>query len=69
MYIFELITKTIKNTKQKSLKNNLNFIDYEEECCHTFYPIDSTSEILACSKCGHIVKSKDMIIKAKNPFS
>jgi hypothetical protein len=28
-------------------------------CNHNFMPIDSTGEILACTKCGFVIKKKD----------
>ena len=28
------------------------------ECKHNFMPIDSTGNILACSKCGYLVKKE-----------
>ena len=68
MYIFELIAKLVKKNKQVGNNPNTNIVDYEESCEHTFFPIDSTAEILACSKCGFIVKSKDIVVKEKNPF-
>ena len=37
-----------------------------ENCEHTFLPIDSTGEVLACIKCGIICHKKDL--KKKNPF-
>ena len=32
--------------------------DDDENCSHEFMPVDSTGEILACIKCGFIVKRK-----------
>ena len=29
------------------------------ECQHNFMPIDSTGEVLACTKCGFVVKKRD----------
>lgn len=37
-----------------------------ENCEHVFLPIDSTGETLACSKCGLVVKRKDL--KDENIF-
>ena len=38
--------------------------DIEQEssdnCEHIFLPIDSTGEVLACSKCGLVVNKKDL---------
>ena len=59
----------LKRNKQQNNKNSENILDYEETCEHTFFPIDSTLEVLACSKCGFVVKSEDVVVKDKNPFS
>ncbi len=70
MYLFELITKYIKG---KKYTRNVDFdpfaqedIENSSECEHIFLPIDSTGEILACSKCGLVVNKKDL--KDKNIF-
>lgn len=69
MYLFELITKYIKG---KKYTRNCDFDPFaqdeiiEEECEHIFLPVDSTGEILACSKCGLVVNKKDL--KDKNIF-
>lgn len=55
-------------------ENLLNYIPLEEDiekqedlnCEHIFLPIDSTGEILACSKCGDLKKRSDL--KDKNIF-
>ncbi len=44
--------------------------DEYENCEHVFMPVDSTGEVLACTKCG-FVKKKDEITPKKennNPF-
>lgn len=49
-------------------ENLLNYIPLEEEleaqeetnCEHIFMPIDSTGEILACSKCGELKKRSEL---------
>lgn len=38
--------------------------DEAENCSHNFMPIDSTGEVLACSKCGFVIKKRN-----KNPFT
>ena len=40
--------------------------DEQEEvnCSHIFVPVDSTKKVLACSKCGFLVKSEEL---KKNP--
>lgn len=70
MYLFELITRYIKGKKYKRKSNfdpfaEDNIEDYEA-CEHIFLPVDSTGEILACSKCGLVVNKKDL--KDKNIF-
>lgn len=35
-------------------------IENSEECEHIFLPVDSTGEILACSKCGLVVNKEDL---------
>lgn len=70
MYFVEQIIKFY--LKYKNRKNNTMFSpDAEEEiledivtCRHNFMPIDSTGNILACSKCGYVVKKKRL---KKNP--
>ena len=55
-------------------ENLLNYIPLEEDietqedlnCEHIFMPIDSTGEILACSKCGELCRKSDL--KKKNIF-
>ena len=68
MYIIELIVKLVKKYRepcsQRYMSNGSNDTDYEA-CEHVFLPIDSTKTVLACSKCGAVVKAKDL---RKNPF-
>ncbi len=66
MYIIELIVKLIKNKDKKQFSKIED--DSPETCEHIFLPIDSTKEILACSKCGQVVKAKNLRVKPKNPF-
>ena len=35
-------------------------IENSDNCEHIFLPIDSTGEVLACSKCGLVVNKKDL---------
>lgn len=68
MYIIELIYKKFFEKKtQKAPPDleaaNLNVQDELEDvntCKHIFLPIDSTKKILACSKCGFVVKAEDL---------
>ena len=69
MYIIELIVKLLNKRKmqpQKSVEPEQT--DYENVCEHTFFPIDSTGETLACSKCGLVIKNSEQERKPKNPF-
>ena len=65
MYIFELLNRYIN--KKYIKKDNYDPLDIDESaknddenCEHVFLPIDSTGEILACSKCGLVIKKKDL---------
>lgn len=63
MYFIELFAKTISDFKNK--KGAFSFLEKKEEkepeiCEHIFVPVDSTKEILACSKCGLMVKKSDL---------
>ena len=67
MYIFELLFKLLNKIckkKKDKLKpyNPLDeqFPDEDEYCEHSFMPLDSTGETLACIKCGFIVKKEDI---------
>ena len=71
MYIIELIVKILMHRKEKPTYNplledgNSEIMEYES-CEHVFMPIDSTNETLACSKCGFLVKRREL--KNKNFF-
>lgn len=67
MYLFELITKYIKGKKYRKSLDFDPFAQDEEndefnsdECDHVFLPIDSSEEVLACSKCGLVVKRDEL---------
>lgn len=66
MYIFEILYKSIINIAKK--KDKKEKTSKEPECDHVFLPIDSTKKILACSKCGMLMKVKDMQIKPPANF-
>ncbi len=74
MYIIELISKLytkIKNGGFKFTKKRKEAVENEDEysqCEHILIPIDSSKEILACSKCGFIVKTEKLKTKSDNPF-
>lgn len=71
MYIIEKLIKLCKKLKHKENKIIIPNIEdnYELEdiytCKHTFMPIDSTGETLACSKCGYLITKKELL-KKKN---
>ena len=73
MYIIEKIIKTyLKLTKKEKIFSYTTNVKNEEledilTCKHNFMPIDSTGEILACSKCGYVVTRK-RLDKNKNFF-
>ncbi len=64
MYIIEKIIKLYLKFKKKDIKyippENEDMYKIEDvlTCKHNFMPIDSTGEILACSKCGYMVNKK-----------
>ena len=66
MYIIELIVKLLKE-KKRGASMKVSTPDYEE-CEHVFLPIDSTEKILACTKCGYLIKAEELKVKTKNPF-
>lgn len=68
MYLIEFIIKKLTQKKEKQFYNPLteNESDEYENCDHIFMPIDSTGEILSCTKCGTIKKRKEL--KSKNFF-
>lgn len=61
MYIIEKLIRIYSELTNKKQEYNIpNDIDnYELEdvltCEHTFMPIDSTGNMLACSKCGYLI--------------
>lgn len=63
MYLFELITKYIQGKKYSRKSDFDPFAQEElevESCEHIFLPLDSTAEVLACSKCGLVVNRSDL---------
>lgn len=65
MYLLELIVRWIfpnKKYKQSSDFDPFKSDDTDdvENCEHIFLPVDSSGEILACSKCGLVVKKEDL---------
>lgn len=64
MYIIEkiirLYSKLIKKDDIIKLPDNTDEYELEDviTCKHNFMPIDSTGNILACSKCGYVITKK-----------
>ncbi len=61
MYIIEKLIKlyltlTKKEERTIAFQENPDEIEDFVTCQHNFMPIDSTGEILACSKCGYVIK-------------
>ena len=73
MYIIEKLVKLyLKYThkeKKVYLPKNEDTPELEDviTCRHNFMPIDSTGEILACSKCGYLI-TKQRLNKNRNIF-
>ena len=40
-----------------------NLVDEADSCEHNFMPVDSTGEVLACTKCGFLVKKRVQKVK------
>ncbi len=64
MFIIEKLIKLYKRIKSGDSNytppNNEDNYKLEDilTCKHNFMPIDSTGEILACSKCGYVISKK-----------
>ena len=57
MYIFELLYKNIVKIIQK--KEQTPIENENTQCEHIFLPVDSTKKILACTKCGQLIKNEN----------
>lgn len=55
MYIIELIAKMIRDRKYKPENDAPE--EENEQCNHVYFAIDSTSDYLACNKCGNVIKN------------
>ena len=61
-------TEILEEHDKQASRNPLEEIPLEDElldiesenCKHLFMPIDSTGEILACSKCGQVIKRSEL---------
>ncbi len=71
MYIIEKLIKIYQKYINKERKINIPRMEDSPEledvltCEHNFMPIDSTGQILACSKCGYLV-NKSRLKKKQN---
>lgn len=62
MYILEVFIKWLnkRQTKEVKLKKpSFEEVDEALTCEHNFMPVDSTGLILACTKCGFVVKKNN----------
>lgn len=62
MYIFEIFIKWLnkRDTKEvNSEKTEYTEVNEALTCEHNFMPVDSTGNVLACTKCGFIITKKD----------
>lgn len=69
MYIIELFIKWLNKNKRGEGANPNNIYaakdtlkeeqDEALTCNHSFMPVDSTGKVLACIKCGFVVKKND----------
>ena len=62
MYIIEVFIKWLnkRQTKERKFeKPSFEEVDEALNCVHNFMPVDSTGLILACTKCGFVIKSQD----------
>ena len=59
MYIFEIFIKWLNKRQTKEIKPEkptFEEVDEAINCEHNFMPIDSSGLVLACTKCGFVVK-------------
>ena len=70
MYVIELLVKLYLKFKSKKenfiIEENDNNLEDILTCNHNFMPIDSTGKILVCSKCGYLIKKKQLIKRRNN---
>ena len=66
MYIFELAYKLVQKVITKKAPKEEPAEKTEEEICeHVFLPVDSTKKTLACTKCGLLIKTDDILNKGQ----
>lgn len=69
MYIFEVFIKWLNKGQSKEMtykKPDFRDVDEALTCEHKFMPVDSTGEVLACIKCGFVVKKRNGIDNNSN---
>lgn len=72
MYIIEKLIKVYQKYINKERAINIPSLEDNPEledvltCEHNFMPIDSTGQILACSKCGYLVNKSRLKKKQNN---
>ena len=62
MYIIELFIKWLNKRETKDIipqKPKYEDTDEALNCEHNFMPVDSTGNVLACTKCGFVVKKNE----------
>ena len=62
MYILEIFAKWLNKRETKEFvpqKINYEIEDEALTCEHNFMPVDSTNTVLACTKCGFVVKKNE----------
>lgn len=72
MYIIEYIIKKLTQKKKAPIYNPTpkNETEEYENCEHIFMPIDSTGEVLSCTRCGTLVNQSELKaeLKSRNFF-
>ena len=70
MYIIELFINWLnknrrgkganpdKTYKESELSGGTNEVDEAINCEHNFMPVDSTGNVLACTKCGFVIHNR-----------
>ena len=61
MYIIEIFAKWLNRKQSKEIipeKPSFKDVDEALTCEHNFMPIDSTGMVLACTKCGFVIKNR-----------
>ena len=62
MYVIEVFIKWLNKRQTKEIipkKPDFKELDEALTCKHNFMPVDSTEQVLACTKCGFVVKKNE----------